>query len=77
MYVLVHSSIHEMAQEFFRRFRRVVYSTPKSYLNCIDLYLLLLNERQEEESTNRRRLEIGVKKSENKSRKRTLCPKAV
>ena len=48
----------------FSSLSAVVYSTPKSYLNCIELYLQLLSERQEEESMNRQRLEIGVKKME-------------
>ena len=64
MCVFVHTTIVATSENFFNLFRRKVYTTPKSYLDCIDLYKDLLEEKREEVSADRKRLQQGVKKLE-------------
>jgi dynein heavy chain len=64
MCVFVHTSIVAKSDAFFNLLRRKVYTTPKSYLDCIDLYKDLLEERRQEVSADRKRLQLGVKKLE-------------
>ena len=60
----IHLSVEETADKFLAELRRHTYTTPKSYLDLISLYLEVLNEKKKEVSTARRRLSIGVSKME-------------
>ena len=60
----MHTSIVKKSEIFYNLLRRKVYATPKSYLDCIDLYKDLLDERRQEISSDRKRLQLGVKKLE-------------
>ena len=64
MCVTVHTSLNVMSNKFFEELRRRVYTTPKSYLDLIDLYQGMLAEKREEIGTNLRRLTSGVTKLE-------------
>eukprot|EP00505_MAST-04D_sp_SCG-Rhode-Island_P000545 Stramenopile-MAST_4_protein_545 len=64
MCVTVHTSIEATAEIFYNQLRRKIYTTPKSYLDCIELYKSLLSERRIEVGTSRTRLELGVQKME-------------
>ena len=46
MCVHVHISVNEFSQKFFELMRRNVYTTPKSYLDMLKLYLILLQKKQ-------------------------------
>jgi dynein heavy chain len=35
----VHKSVETMSDRFYEELRRKVYITPKSYLDCINLYI--------------------------------------
>lgn len=60
----IHLSVEAQAAKFLAELRRHTYTTPKSYLDLISLYLEVLNEKKEEVGTVRRRLSIGVSKME-------------
>lgn len=64
MCVTIHQSIDTYATKFFDELRRKVYTTPKSYLDLINLYIGMLGEKREELSMLRKRLAIGVNKLE-------------
>eukprot|EP00742_Colponemidia_sp_Colp-10_P007071 GILJ01007591.1.p1 GENE.GILJ01007591.1~~GILJ01007591.1.p1 ORF type:complete len:2165 (-),score=376.69 GILJ01007591.1:179-6499(-) len=64
MCVDIHSSSQETAQRFFEELRRPVYTTPKSYLDLISLYVAMLTEKKKELETNQRRLTAGLTKLE-------------
>lgn len=42
MCVTVHTSVEVASERFYAELRRRYYTTPKSYLDLIDLYLQLL-----------------------------------
>ncbi|KAL2609519.1 hypothetical protein R1flu_028092 [Riccia fluitans] len=48
MCVSIHTSVSEMATKFYNELRRKYYITPKSYLDCVNLYVELLNEKRKE-----------------------------
>jgi dynein heavy chain len=58
----VHVSVKEAAERFDQELRRKIYTTPKSYLDLISLYINKLAEKRLEHNTNRDRLAIGLKK---------------
>uniref|UniRef100_A0A0G4I0U0 Uncharacterized protein n=1 Tax=Chromera velia CCMP2878 TaxID=1169474 RepID=A0A0G4I0U0_9ALVE len=62
MCVAVHQSVIKMSDTFLQRLRRHVYTTPKSYLDLINLYLKMLEEKSEELKTQRSRLSVGLTK---------------
>ena len=43
MCMVIHTSVEEEADVFFGELRRKVYTTPKSYLDLINLYLNTLD----------------------------------
>eukprot|EP01138_Halocafeteria_seosinensis_P006356 gb/GECG01006497.1/.p1 GENE.gb/GECG01006497.1/~~gb/GECG01006497.1/.p1 ORF type:complete len:3153 (+),score=416.35 gb/GECG01006497.1/:1-9459(+) len=62
--VRVHMSVEEWARKFDAEVGRKVYTTPKSYLDLISLYLKVLAEKQEELGGLRKTLSTGVTKLE-------------
>jgi dynein heavy chain len=60
----IHLSVEATAAKFLAQLRRHTYTTPKSYLDLISLYLQVLRERKDDVGTVRRRLAIGVSKME-------------
>lgn len=62
MCMVIHTSVENMAEKFYERLRRRVYTTPKSYLDLINLYLGKLDEKRNEYNLNKNRLAIGLKK---------------
>ena len=59
---LVHRSIEETAESFYMELRRRVYTTPKSYLDLINLYIGMLKTLQDAVDTKSQRMKIGVEK---------------
>jgi dynein heavy chain, axonemal len=58
----VHRSIEEASVQFFNELRRRVYTTPKSYLDLINLYMSLLKSNQKVVETKSDRMKVGVRK---------------
>lgn len=58
----VHTSITDAAARFQMELRRMVYVTPKSYLDLINLYSSMLGGLQGEVDKKAERMSIGVKK---------------
>jgi len=48
MCMMIHTTVEEKANEFFEKLRRKVYTTPKSYLDLIHLYVSSLELKREE-----------------------------
>ena len=46
MCVVIHSSVSQIAEKFYNELRRRYYTTPTSYLELINLYLSMLQEKQ-------------------------------
>ncbi|CAK4102409.1 unnamed protein product [Aphanomyces euteiches] len=61
---IVHTTSNEYAVAFQNQLQRHVYTTPKSYLDLIQLYLKMLKIKQTELQNIKSRMEIGVKKLE-------------
>ncbi|OQR82552.1 dynein heavy chain [Achlya hypogyna] len=61
---IVHTTANDVAVVFQRQLQRHVYTTPKSYLDLIQLYLKMLKEKTEQLQSVKMRMEIGVKKLE-------------
>ncbi|KAK3247052.1 hypothetical protein CYMTET_43439 [Cymbomonas tetramitiformis] len=64
MCVTIHTSVAAMAERFFNELRRRYYTTPKSYLDLINLYITLLDEKKTEFGVARDRLLNGLNKLE-------------
>ena len=62
MCVDIHTSVAETSERFFQELRRKFYTTPKSYLDLINLYTSLLAEKREELGNARDRLLNGLMK---------------
>lgn len=62
MCMVIHTSVEEESERFFGELRRRVYTTPKSYLDLINLYLSTLDQKRYEYNVNRNRLATGLKK---------------
>lgn len=58
----IHMSVEKKSDEFWDSLRRRVYTTPKSYLDLISLYISKLEKKREELRNNERRLANGVSK---------------
>ena len=58
----VHVTAGELALKFDQQLKRKVYTTPKSYLDLINLYMQTLEEKREEISFNSKRLSNGLSK---------------
>jgi len=62
MCMFIHTSVEEEAETFYNHLRRRVYTTPKSYLDLINLYINSLEVKRHEYITNKNRLANGLKK---------------
>ena len=62
MCTIVHTSVENVSDRFWAELRRRVYTTPKSYLDLISLYLNKLDQKRREMNTNKNRLANGLKK---------------
>ncbi len=62
MCMMIHTTVEEKSAEFYEKLRRKVYTTPKSYLDLIHLYVSSLEQLREESMRNKRRLALGLKK---------------
>jgi len=60
--VFIHVSVTQLAERFWTALRRRFYTTPKSYLDLISLYVALLAEKREEFGVARDRLLNGLSK---------------
>ena len=55
-------SVEKCSERFYDELRRRVYTTPKSFLDLISLYLNTLKTKREEFNANKNRLASGVNK---------------
>ncbi|KAJ1344291.1 hypothetical protein BSLG_001431 [Batrachochytrium salamandrivorans] len=62
MCVEIHASVGEIAKKFYTELRRRYYTTPTSYLELINLYVSMLQEKRKELGTSRDRLRNGLNK---------------
>ena len=62
MFTQVHESVADVATHFWDELRRKVYTTPKSYLDAILMYLRQLDLKKEESNLNIQRLSNGCLK---------------
>nr|XP_019939373.1 PREDICTED: dynein heavy chain 6, axonemal [Paralichthys olivaceus] len=62
MCVEIHVSVTDMAERFYSELRRRYYTTPTSYLELINLYLGMLNEKREQIVLARDRVKNGLTK---------------
>ena len=59
---IVHSSVRKLSERFYAELRRMVYTTPKSYLDLIALFTEMLAVNQAKVQVKRDSMEIGVAK---------------
>ena len=52
----------KFGDKFFNELRRKTYTTPKSFLDMVELYIVMLSEKRGELKTQRDRLSVGVTK---------------
>ncbi|XP_071360020.1 dynein axonemal heavy chain 6 [Trachinotus anak] len=62
MCVEIHVSVTDMAERFYSELRRRYYTTPTSYLELINLYLGMLNEKRQQLVLARDRVKNGLTK---------------
>lgn len=60
----VHSAVESLSDSFFVALGRRVYTTPKSYLDLIDLYISMLKSHLDIINTKLARMKVGVQKLE-------------
>ena len=60
MCMIIHTSVESISEQFFNELRRRVYTTPKSYLDLISLYLNTLDKKRIEVNSIRNRLANGL-----------------
>lgn len=58
----VHLGATEKGDQFFQELRRTVYTTPKSFLDLLNLFVSALGEKREELASNHKRLSSGITK---------------
>ena len=58
----VHGSVNEMSKQYLANERRYNYTTPKSFLELINLYIKILTSKYSEVSSKMVRLENGLEK---------------
>jgi dynein heavy chain len=58
----VHRSIEDTSARFFQELRRRIYTTPKSYLDLINLYMSMLKGLQDVVDVKSDRMKVGVRK---------------
>ena len=56
MCMIIHTSVEEASDNFWDELRRRVYTTPKSYLDLISLYINTLDRKRKEVAANKNRL---------------------
>jgi len=56
MCMLIHTSVEDSSERFYEQLRRRVYTTPKSYLDLISLYINTLDKKRKEYNENKTRL---------------------
>ncbi|DAZ98018.1 TPA: hypothetical protein N0F65_004508 [Lagenidium giganteum] len=61
---IVHTTSNDFGDEFLAQLQRHVYTTPKSYLDLISLYIKMLQEKRTILNSIKNRMEVGVKKLE-------------
>jgi dynein heavy chain len=54
--------VAHLCDQYMKELRRKVYTTPKSYLDHIILYISLLHEKREETESIKRKLSFGLEK---------------
>ena len=59
---IIHTSVIDASDDFFKELKRKFYVTPKSFLELISLYLDMLQAKRDDMMVGIKRLEIGVKK---------------
>lgn len=59
---VIHTSVSNMSDRFYAELRRNVYTTPTSYLELINLYLSMLNDKRKQLCASRDRVANGLKK---------------
>ena len=64
MCMLIHTTVEDASEKFYDELRRRVYTTPKSYLDLISLYINTLDKKRKEYYANKNRLSDGLKKLE-------------
>lgn len=62
MCVFVDQSVQKYADEYYKKLRRRVYTTPKSYIQFIESYKDILYKCKEEISNNKNKLSKGLYK---------------
>ena len=62
MCMKIHTSVEDSSGAFWEELRRRVYTTPKSYLDLIGLYLNTLEQQRHEIGAEKNRLATGIKK---------------
>lgn len=62
MCMKIHISVEDTSEDFYAQLRRRVYTTPKSYLDLISLYLKVLEIKRAEFQRNKQRLSTGLRK---------------
>ena len=62
--VEIHTSVSKTSDKFYHELRRRFYTTPKSYLDLINLYISLVAEKRQETTLARDRLINGLLKLE-------------
>jgi len=62
MCMLIHTTVEDKSEKFYAELRRRVYTTPKSYLDLISLYINTLEAKRKEYNANRDRLSQGLNK---------------
>ena len=62
MCMIIHTSVESISNKFWDELRRRVYTTPKSYLDLIKLYINKLAGKRKKDNANRDRLALGLKK---------------
>ncbi|XP_050800280.1 dynein axonemal heavy chain 6 isoform X6 [Gopherus flavomarginatus] len=62
MCVDIHMSVTEMADRYYAELRRRYYTTPTSYLELINLYLIMLGEKRKQLVSARDRVKNGLSK---------------
>jgi len=62
MCVHVHESVSQFTEKFFQLMRRRVYTTPKSYLDLVACYKVMLVQKRDQLTNNRQKLANGLSK---------------
>ena len=60
----LHWTVGVFGEKFFNELRRQTYTTPKSFLDMIELYKIMLAEKRAELGISQKRLSVGVQKLE-------------